>query len=246
MQRLTPSPLDFDSIIRRPVYLQVAGQLRDRILGGELAAGDALPTERELTQAFRVSRTSVREALRALEAQGFVVSGPATARTVVAPGLSGALREAVGNLLRLQQIPVADLVEFRCVIERATVERAAQLRPEGALADALAAVEAMQDRTLGPEAFEKLDLCFHATLAAASGNQALHLVFLAVRDAIGLYLLDRMRRHENLQSGLDRLRGEHAEILAAVGAGESERAADLVCAHIRGFAHSASGGPDAG
>lgn len=230
--------MDFDSIIRMPVSLQVAGQLRDRILAGEFVAGQALPTERELTQAFGVSRTSVREALRALEAQGFVASGPATSRTVVAPGLSAALREAVGNLLRLQQIPVDDLVEFRCVIERATVGRAAELRPQDALAEAHAAVNAMQDRTLGPEAFEKLDLRFHVALAAASGNQALHLVFLAVRDAIELYLLDRMRRHGNLQVGLDRLRREHAEILEAVGAGEGERAAELMAAHIRGFAHS--------
>src|SRR5579875_2484178 len=121
--------MSFEAVTRTPLYLQVASQLREKILSGAYAPGDQLPTERELTEAFNVSRASVREALRALEAQGFLVSGPSTSRTVVGPGLSQALREAVGNLLRLQQIPVADLVEFRCVIESATVARAARQRP---------------------------------------------------------------------------------------------------------------------
>jgi DNA-binding FadR family transcriptional regulator len=228
--------LTFESVTRAPVYLQVAAQLRDAILEGRIAPGEALPAERELTERFGVSRTSVREALRALEAQGFVAPGPGTARTVVGPGLSGALRDAVGNLLRLQQIPVEDLVDFRCVVETAAVARAAERRPAAALAEARAAHEAMSERGLRAEAFEAADVRFHVALAAASGNEALHLVMLAVRDAIGRYLLDRMRLRRDLEAGLDRLRAEHAAILDAVDAGEGARARALVSAHIRGFA----------
>jgi len=219
------------------VYLQVAAQLREAILDGRFAPGDRLPTERELTREFGVSRTSVREALRALEAQGFVAPGAGTARTVVAPGLSDALREAVGNLLRLQQIPVADLVAFRCVLESATVERAAGLRPAEALAEAAAAHEAMRASGLRAEVFEATDVRFHVALAAASGNEALHLVMLAVRDAIGRYLLDRMRRRPDLEVGLARLCSEHEGILAAVRAGDGPCAATLVREHIEGFAY---------
>lgn len=222
---------------RTPVYLQVAAQLREAILDGRFAPGDRLPTERELTREFGVSRTSVREALRALEAQGFVAPGPGTARTVVVPGLSHALREAVGNLLRLQQIPVEDLVAFRCVVESATVERAAGLRPDEPLAEAAAAHAAMSRPGLRAEVFEAADVRFHVALAAASGNQALHLVMLAVRDAIGRYLLERMRRRADLDVGLARLSAEHEAILAAVCAGDGARAATLVREHIDGFAY---------
>lgn len=230
--------MESQSVTRTPVYLQVAAQLREAILGGGYAPGDPLPTERELTETFKVSRASVREALRALEAQGFVVPGPATARTVVGPGLSGALREAVGNLLRLQQIPVSDLVEFRCIIESATVERAAALRPPEALGEAATALEMMYEPGHDAESFEAADVRFHVALAAASGNQALHLVFLAVRDAVARYLLDRMRRRSDLEAGLERLRREHEQILAAVRLGDGAQAADLVCAHVRGFAEN--------
>jgi GntR family transcriptional regulator, transcriptional repressor for pyruvate dehydrogenase complex len=229
--------LAFESVVRSPVYLQVAGQLREAILAGRYAPGDRLPTERELTREFGVSRTSVREALRALEAQGFVSPGPGTARTVVGPGLSEALRDAVGNLLRLQQIPVDDLVAFRCVIESATVQRAATLRPEEPLAEAAEAHAAMEEEGIRAEAFEAADVRFHVALAEASGNQALHLVMLAVRDAIGRYLLDRMRRRPDLDSGLARLRTEHGAILDAVRGGDGDRAAALMRAHVDGFAH---------
>jgi GntR family transcriptional repressor for pyruvate dehydrogenase complex len=228
--------LAFESVVRTPVYLQVAGQLREAILAGRYAPGDRLPTERELTQLFDVSRTSVREALRALEAQGFVSPGPGTARTVVGPGLSDALRESVGNLLRLQQIPVDHLVAFRCVVETATVRLAAGLRPDGPLAEAAAADEAMRAPGITAEAYEAADVRFHVALAEASGNEALHLVMLAVRDAIGRYLLDRMRRRPDLEAGLARLSDEHDAILAAVRAGDGERAGELMRTHVEGFA----------
>jgi GntR family transcriptional repressor for pyruvate dehydrogenase complex len=226
----------FETVTRAPVYLQVAAQIRAAILDGRFAPGEALPPERELTRRFGVSRTSVREALRALEAQGFVAPGPATARTVVGPGLTDALRDAVGNLLRLQQIPVADLVDFRCVVETATVERAAAVRPEEPLEEAAAAHEAMREPGIDAERFEAADVRFHVALAEAAGNEALHLVMLAVRDAIGRYLLDRMRRRPDLEAGFARLCEEHAAILAAVRAGEGARAAQLMRAHIVGFA----------
>ena len=230
--------MQFEAVTRLPVYLQVAQKMREAILAGRFAPGEALPTERALALQFGVSRTSVREALRALEAQGFVAPGPATSRTVVGPGLSDALREAVGNLLRLQQIPLEDLVDFRCTIETAAVTRAAAERPDAALAEAAAAHEAMCEPGIGAEAFEKADLRFHVALARASGNEALHLVMLAVRDAIGRYLLDHMRRRRDLASGLAQLCREHAAVLAAVRAGDGEEAAARVKAHIEGFAYS--------
>jgi GntR family transcriptional repressor for pyruvate dehydrogenase complex len=230
--------LQFEAVTRVPVYLQVAEQLREAILSGRFAPGERLPTERELAVQFGVSRTSVREALRALEAQGFVAPGPATARTVVGPGLSDALREAVGNLLRLQQIPLDDLVQFRITIETAAVARAAVERLEEPLAEAAAAHEEMCAPGIGAEAFEAADVRFHVALARASGNQALHLVMLAVRDAIARYLLDRMRRRRDLAAGLAQLCREHEALLDAVRAGDGEAAAARVRTHIEGFAYS--------
>jgi DNA-binding GntR family transcriptional regulator len=60
---------------------------------------------------------------------------------------------------------------------------------------------------------------------------------LAVRDAIARYLLDRMRRHPDLATGLALLCEEHGAILTAVQAGDGPTAATLMQAHIEGFVH---------
>ena len=62
------------STSRRPkAHERVANILRDRIVTGELAAGDRLPPEDELTTQFGIARTTLREALRVLESQGLLL-----------------------------------------------------------------------------------------------------------------------------------------------------------------------------
>lgn len=227
--------MTFESVVRAPLYLQVAAQLREAILDGRLAAGAPLPTERELAETFTVSRASVREALRALQAQGLVTPGPSTGRTVVGPGGSGALREAVANLLHLQQVPVADLVELRCTLEVATSEAAAHRREPLPLAEAQAALVRMRRQGIGVEDFEADDVRFHVAIAEASGNAAMHHVMLAVRDAITRYLLEGLRARADRKAGIARLCDEHEAILDAVRAGQAGRASALMRAHIEGF-----------
>ncbi|HET9721293.1 MAG TPA: FCD domain-containing protein [Solirubrobacteraceae bacterium] len=230
---------------RTPVYLQVAERLRTEILAGRWEAGDTLPTERELSVSLGASRASIREALRALEAQGLIVGGHASSRTVVGPGLSGALREAVGNLLRLQRIPLEDLIEFRRVIEGAAVHRAAALQDAEPLQDATTALAEMRQPDLDAETFHTLDLRFHTALMRASGNEALCLVFLSVRDAIARYLLERMAEHPDFSAGVQPLIREHAEILAAIQVHDGALAEARVHSHIAGFyEHFAGPAPD--
>lgn len=69
----------------------------------------------------------------------------------------------------------------------------------------------------------------------ASGNEAMHLVMLALRDAVARYLLAALRASDDPRSIVRRLVREHEAVLAAVEAGDGDRAAKLVEAHIRGF-----------
>jgi len=120
--------MGFEEVDRKPLYLQVAEQIREAILRGDLAPGSRLPTERALGETFGVSRASVREALRSLQAHG-LISGAgriAPARTVVTLGELDSLQEAVVRLLTLQRVPFADLVELRTAVEAAAVRRAAE------------------------------------------------------------------------------------------------------------------------
>src|SRR6266545_577875 len=186
--------MPFQEIVRSPVYLQVAEQLREAILAGRLAPGEELPTERELSHSFGVSRASVREALRALQAQGLVTRGGAPGRAVVAGEVAAP----------------AGLEEAR--------EALAQMSGEMTI-----------------EAFDEADVRFHVALVRASGNEAMHLVMLALRRAVARHLLEALRAQRDRRATLGRLTREHAAILKAVEAGNADRAAALVDRHIRGF-----------
>jgi GntR family transcriptional repressor for pyruvate dehydrogenase complex len=228
----------FEGVIRRPVYLQVADQLREAVLDGTLSSGAVLPSERELTEQFGVSRTSVREALRALQAQGLVVAAAPTAPLRVAgpEALStGPVRDALVHLMRLGRVPLQDLVQLRCALEAAAAEGAARRRPRPDLSAARDELEVMRDAQDDVEAFERADVRFHVALVGASGNEALHLVMLAVRDSIAAHLLDHLSALPDPRPTLSRLFGEHERILAAIEHRDPVEAGERMRDHVLGF-----------
>jgi GntR family transcriptional repressor for pyruvate dehydrogenase complex len=225
----------FTEVERVPLYLQIAEQLREAILQGRLAPGQPLPTERELAESFGASRASIREALRALQAQGLIVGGGAPGPAVVAEDLHGAAGDAIATLLRLKQVELSDLVDLRCLLEMHAVERAAKRPDRARLDQARLALEVMQEDGIGIEAFDEADVRFHVALVRASGNEAMQLLMLALRDPVAAHLLKALRAQSDPRGTLERLTREHAEILEAVEGGEESRAATLVERHIRGF-----------
>lgn len=228
----------FEEVVRRPVYRQVAGQLREAILDGTLEAGAPLPAERELSERFGVSRTTVREALRQLQAQGLAVAaGPTAPLRVVAPEQlsAGPVREALGHLMRLGRVPQGDLLELRCALECAAVEGAAGRRPAPDLTAPSAELEAMRAAEHDLVAYDAADVRFHLALVTASGNEAIGLVMLAVRDSIASYLLDALRAVRDPPATTRRLTAEHAAILEAVAARDPERASALMRDHVLSF-----------
>ncbi|ADB51474.1 FadR/GntR family transcriptional regulator [Conexibacter woesei] len=277
----------FHEVVRSPAYEQVAHQLREAILDGVLGPGDELPAERELCAQFGVSRTTVREALRALQAQGLAVAAGPTAplRVAAAETLSlGPLRTSLVHLLRLGRVPLDDLVEVRCALEAAAVAGAAARRDPAQLAEARAALDAMRavgsehahdaapvggehtrdaaharDARIGVAApargehahaaardgsappgdvvdrFEAADVRFHLALVAASGNEAIQLMMLAVRDSISAHLHDALRALPEPRRAIDRLVRQHEAILAAVEAGDVRDAEHLLRDHVMGF-----------
>jgi GntR family transcriptional regulator, transcriptional repressor for pyruvate dehydrogenase complex len=225
----------FDGVSRNPLYLQVAESIREAIIAGTLSPGDALPTERDLSESFGVSRASVREALRALQAQGLVSATGSPSRTVVVEGAGAHARDAMVTLLRLNGVGVEDLMALRAQLEGGALAAAARRRDDERLAEAREALEAMSRPGIGVEEFEEADVRFHVALVRASGNEAMHLVMQVLREAVARHLLDFLRAQPDLRATLARLIGEHAAILAAVERGHAARASALVDAHISGF-----------
>jgi GntR family transcriptional regulator, transcriptional repressor for pyruvate dehydrogenase complex len=220
-------------VIRQPVYLQVAERIRDAILDGTLPVGEPLPSERSLQVTFGVGRTTVREGLRALEAQGLIGRSTGGWRSVAAPSLQTPLREALVQLIELDRVRVEDLLDLRLILEPAAVERAARVRDEAALARASRYLEEMQQPGVTVRAFQEADVLFHVALAEASGNGALHLLMQTLREVVDRYMRAIAAEVGDLSAYLPEATAEHADILAAVERGDSEAAA----AHVRQHLH---------
>jgi GntR family transcriptional repressor for pyruvate dehydrogenase complex len=227
----------FQTVARPPIYVQVADQIRSAILERSLASGERLPPERVLSQQFGVSRATVREALRHLEAQGLLASKGRTSpmQTASPEGAISRFCEALTHVVRLRSVSLPDLVELRLAIESAALVRAAASPVDACLDMAREALATMAGDDVGAEAFYAADAAFHAALVAASGNQALHLIMLAVKDSIGVHIAESLdaRTFAKIRGRLIR---EHEALLRAVEAGHGKSAVAHLRKHLSFYA----------
>lgn len=207
------------------------------LLDGRLGPGDRLPSERDLSAALGVGRSSVREALRVLEVMGLIRtatgSGPQAGAIVIATptgGLSALLRLQVAA----QGFPLADVVQTRLVLEGAVA--AALAADDGRdTSEAHRMLAAMDAAGLSPTEFLALDAQLHLALAEASGNSVISAMMTGLRTAIESYVQAGAAGIRDWREMAERLRAEHRGIVAAIDAGESDAARELVQDHITGY-----------
>jgi DNA-binding FadR family transcriptional regulator len=161
--------------LRREKPQQIADELRRLIIAGELDEGDSLGHESELIERFGVSRPSLREALRILEAEGLitVVRGVHGGARVHHPDRRQAARTAA-LILQTRNVPLADVFEARTIIEPAAVRLVAQARGRRASARQLRVLIGEEAATIEDAvAFGVANAQFHEGLVAMAGNQTL-------------------------------------------------------------------------
>lgn len=209
--------------------------IEKQLSDGDLALGGRLPGERAMAEQLQVSRTSVREAVRILEAMGVVRAGVGSGKdagtvVIAEPG------SALGSTLRLhvatRHLPVADIVETRVLLESWAAERAKVGVPE--LEEAAALLDQM-DAAPDIDTFLALDARFHVALAQAAGNSVVSAMMASLRGAIENYASELTGHLPDWDTTCARLRSEHRAILAAVNIHDGGKAAELVAAHIQGF-----------
>lgn len=183
------------AVARHPVQLQpmqvpkasdvLANDLRERILRGEFPSGTALPPERELVTQTRMSRTTVREALRILEVQGLVTikTGRSGGAFVQQPG-GDSVATSVNLLIRGQQLRLIDLLETREAIEPACAGLAAKYRQDEDIAVLENANKTINDLDISLEAFLQANVDWHIGVAVASHNELLTGFMTALSNAI--------------------------------------------------------------
>src|SRR5215475_10406524 len=133
----------YQAIQSERLYEKIVEQIEQRILAGELKDGDQLPSERELGDQLHVSRTAVREAVKALREKGLVEVRPGRG-TFITNGTSQAVRDSLGLMMKISQAEgLADLVEVRELFEPEIAVLAATRITEQQIAELQTAVTTM-------------------------------------------------------------------------------------------------------
>jgi GntR family transcriptional regulator, transcriptional repressor for pyruvate dehydrogenase complex len=212
-------------IAKQKTYELIAEQLLAEI-GTRLQPGDALPTERELTDSFKVGRSSVREGLRMLESRGVIE--PIGNGTFVVSALRSPLNRSLSLLLSLEEANLRELYELRWMLEGEAAALAAERRSDADLATMRTAIEEMAEGLGDRETYASADVRFHVAVAAATGNRvALHAMH-AIRD-----LLERaLEQVYGIPGSAARSLEQHRQILDAIEAGQAEEARSRMRTHL--------------
>lgn len=210
----------------------VIAQIRRAILTGQYRPGDRLPTEREMAQQFGVSRVTVRDALRALEANGLVKVkvGGQGGPYVCEPDIA-LLSDSFGTHLQLRGTTFQELAEARLALETTAAHLAARRATPADLEALEAAIHGPIQPPPADAANASLD--FHTALLIAAHNQALLAMFRATRPLIQ-QAFDAL--HAQQPDMALAARKTHSELYVAIAAHDAERASSLMRAHLEEFA----------
>lgn len=218
----------------RLAYTKVADWLRDLIVSGELEPGDRLPGELQLCELFQVSRSTIREAVRALASDHLVevVRGAHGGIFVTTPRFDD-VASSLGTLLKVMigsnECSIEELVQVRVLLEVEAARIAADKRleePLSAMRGSLPERGGEADRS-EEEAF-KSNFDFHVALLEGTGNRAI----VALAQPLYSALHTRIRRELAEPEAWLPIIEEHRSLLALIEAGDGSGAAAMMRSHL--------------
>jgi GntR family transcriptional repressor for pyruvate dehydrogenase complex len=220
---------ELEPVDRTSVVDSVVEQLEALIFS--LEPGEALQSEGKLAEALGVSRLTVREATRTLEARGLLEIRQGRRPTVAAP--NGSL---VGDFfeiaVRRDPRALLDLLDVRRALEVHIAALAAKRATKGDIADMEMSIAAMRTGESESEAFHDADVRFHENLAAASGNRLLVFLIEALAGPLRESRLRSFAGHRARGGGVEDVVEQHQEILDAVKARSTKSAAEAMRNHL--------------
>jgi DNA-binding FadR family transcriptional regulator len=216
----------------RKAYEQVADQLRELIVGGELVRGDRLPNEQLLAQQFGVSRATVREALRVLAAQNLIrtskgAGGGSYVTLPSADHISDFVTSNINLLTEASEVSLEELLEARELLEVPAARLAAHRRSDEDVERLVAAIP-HESATFGPDERFDHNKEFHAVLIETSGNSLLTIASQPLFSVLQTNLA-RGALGAAFHLEVDR---QHRLIADAVAAGDADAAAAEMQSHL--------------
>ena len=221
--------------IKRPVERKklsetVEEELELMIRQGEIAEGDALPSERELMAAFGVGRPSIRDALSALARKGLVKISSGERTRVTRPSadtiiseLSGMSKDFLAQPNGLQYFD-----QLRKFFESSLVRNAAEFATEEQIQELEKALDLNGRSVKNNSQFKKTDIYFHRVIASIPGNP----IFLAIHQALVDWVIDARPVKSNSEELNTKSHQDHVEIFNCIKNHDIEGADKKLTQHI--------------
>jgi GntR family transcriptional repressor for pyruvate dehydrogenase complex len=234
--------LTLHEIKKTRVSEDIVTQLKGLIAQGKLHSGDQLPSERDLSEQFKVSRASVREAIRALESIGLLEARQGHG-TYVATSVE-ALVQPLAHAIAREENALLDLFEVRRLLEPQLAALAAERAGPQELEELEGILERQAQHVAAGETGADLDTAFHSALARAARNTLL----LRLNDTLVECLRDSRRRSLDTPERPRRSLAGHQAILRALRARDAKAAQRAMLKHLEEIEHNvlhAAGGAEA-
>lgn len=218
---------EFEAIPRTKLYEKVAQQIQGLIRDGLLKPGDHLPPERELAETFQVSRSSVRDAIRALEVMGLVEPRQGEG-TLVRDVTAETLVNPLSTMLTHKRELVSELLDLRLMIEPPLAGRAAMCATDEEILRLEDILRRQKEKVARGELAIEEDSEFHYTIAQAARNS----VVLKVVDVFMDLLRESREQTLQVDGRLQKSFGGHRRILDAIKNRKASLAETAMRRHI--------------
>lgn len=182
--------LKFTPLNTKRVYESIADQIRELIYSGVFKPGDKLPSERELSNQFKVGRMAVREALRILEHSGFIyIKQGSLGGAFIKNADTTVISRSISDMIKLRNIPLNSLTETRLGIEMVVLEFAIQRINNDDLYLLDQNIRETEQQILKGSRATEWNINFHLLLAKASKNPLFEKIIESIMNVTKSFLL---------------------------------------------------------
>ncbi|OGQ81884.1 MAG: hypothetical protein A3F90_11640 [Deltaproteobacteria bacterium RIFCSPLOWO2_12_FULL_60_19] len=215
------------AIKKTRIYEEVVSQIHELIREGKFKAGDQLPSERELAETFKVSRTSVREALRALEAQGLMVSRTGAGNFVADLPIESLVAPLAAMLIE-EKGALADIFEMRKLIEPEIAALAAERATKRDIERMKRILDKQREAVSRGETGVEADAELHFAIGRATQNQALEKLVSGLMDILSHSREESLQTKDRRKASIE----SHRKILSAIEEHNTTKARQAMLLHI--------------
>ena len=224
--------INFNPVSSKKLYMQIYQQILSEIEAGTFKVGDKLPAERELCEQFGVSRAPIRQALSALELNGFIYSRQGEGVYVKS---NQSLASSSQDPISFDSVSPEEIVEVRMNIEPLIIKFAVQRATDEEIAVLRETINKMEEETKSGVYVPETDEALHYNIAKASHNELFINIMAAIINAMKKqemwqFIRDRtVTRPEYLEVNLN----EHKQIIEAIETRDEKKATDIMSNHMQ-------------